>query len=534
MGAAYPGWGWGEDNVTELCESLCAWLGELTCGGVFATDVALRVVFWNRWMVQHTGRAVADVIGQSLFELFPELGTRGLEHIYREALDGEARVLSHHLHRYLITVLAPQGNGSSPMRQSVWVTPLFEGNRVVGTVTLVYDVTDRVVREQALRESEQQLRAILHSIGDAVVATDGQGMISFLNPVAEELLGWQVAEVLGQPVEEVLKIEGGKLPAADAHCVRHVLRKGRPLRFLSHAWLETRSGNKVPVTCSCAPIIGAEGVPSGTITVLQDVSERVAAEETLKVYAETLEARVAERTRELAAMQERLLRQERLAALGQLAGSVAHELRHPLGVIANAAYLLQAACDSTDSVSGEAIREPVTLILEGVRMADKIVQDLLLQGRRAVVAERQLVDLEVLLNRVFRMLPPPAGVETEIQLPEDLPALLVDPVQIAQVVRNLVTNAYEAMPEGGKLTITARPDGDYVVLSVADTGVGIPEKDLPRLFQPLFTTKDQGIGLGLTTARRFVEANEGTMIVRSTPGKGTVFELTLPLAEAST
>jgi signal transduction histidine kinase len=261
-----------------------------------------------------------------------------------------------------------------------------------------------------------------------------------------------------------------------------------------------------------------------TIELGYEVAERKRAEKALKEYSERLEEMVNERTKALQEAQERLLRQERLAVLGQLAGGVGHELRHPLGVISNAVYLLQSAFSEADETS----QEYLDIIETKVREVDKIVTDLLNLARTCSV-EREEIMVAVLMLEVLRRYPPPENVLVTHHLPADLPPVFINPQQIGQVLANLVANAYQAMPEGDTLTITAQTDENMLRLLLIDSGHGMSQETLKKIFEPLFTTKVKGIGLGLAVSKNLVEINGGHIEVESVEGQGSTFTLALPV-----
>jgi signal transduction histidine kinase len=255
----------------------------------------------------------------------------------------------------------------------------------------------------------------------------------------------------------------------------------------------------------------------------QEIAERKRAEAELKEYSERLEEMVQARTQSLEAAQERLLRQEKLAVLGQLAGSVGHELRNPLGVIGNAVYFLQMILGET----GETVKEYLALIANRVVEADTIVTDLL-NLSRTHQASRQAAPISTLFEEALRRTLPPPGVSLHQALAPDLPPLWVDSQQLGQVLANLLTNAYQAMPEGGRVTLSAQADPKGVSLSVSDTGIGMAPETLEKIFEPLFTTKAKGIGLGLAVSKNLVEINGGVITVESVPGQGSIFTIVLP------
>jgi PAS domain S-box-containing protein len=248
--------------------------------------------------------------------------------------------------------------------------------------------------------------------------------------------------------------------------------------------------------------------------------------ETIQEYAADLEQRVEERTRELRDAQEKLVRQERLVVLGQLAGGVGHELRTPLSVINNAVYFLRMVQPEAD----EKVKEYIGIIESETHNADKIINDLLDFSRIKSVDSEPLVVAET-VRYVLDRYPVPEGISVSLSLPETLPRAYADPRQVGQVLGNLVVNACQAMKDGGKLEISAKrtrvAGKPFVAIAVKDTGVGIPPENMEKIFEPLFTTKAKGIGLGLAVSRKLAEANGGKIEVQSEPGKGSTFTVYL-------
>lgn len=225
--------------------------------------------------------------------------------------------------------------------------------------------------------------------------------------------------------------------------------------------------------------------------------------------------------------QDELVRREKLAMLGQIAGSVGHELRNPLGVMSNAVYFLQSVLSDAD----ETTREYLSIINDEIAGSERIVSDLLDSVRTKPSHPENLYVLELIEN-TLRKFTVPSAIAVKLDIPTNLPALRVDAMQINQVFRNLFSNALEAMPEGGTLEIRAnenRQDGT-VTIKVMDSGVGMTPEQIVRLFQPLFTTKARGIGLGLVVVKNLTLANGGMVAVQSEHGKGTAFSVTLPSA----
>ena len=244
-----------------------------------------------------------------------------------------------------------------------------------------------------------------------------------------------------------------------------------------------------------------------------------------------LEEKVARRTgqltdtlKQLEVAQAALVRREKLAILGQLASGVGHELRNPLGVMTNAVYYLEAI-----QAGPPKVREYLEIIRNQIRLSEKIVGDLL-DFARVRPPSLESVVLSELVEAQLGRAAVPENVRVIRDFPPDLPATQVDPIQIGQVVLNLLTNAVQAMEDaGGVLTLQGSRSDGTIILQVADTGPGMTPDVLSQIFEPLFTTKARGIGLGLAVSRSLAEANEGTITAASVPGKGATFTLTLPI-----
>ena len=225
--------------------------------------------------------------------------------------------------------------------------------------------------------------------------------------------------------------------------------------------------------------------------------------------------------------QTQLVQAERLAAVGRLAASVAHELRSPLMVMRNGLYYLDRVVSQGDVVSPEILKHYFAKLDVEIDRQSKIINDLLFFSRNR---PRRLADVDlnaVLIESLMRV-SMPESIRCERRLESELMPLRADADQLQQVCVNLITNAVQAMPDGGTLTVSAWCDGDEAVVQVADTGVGIPEDKLNRLFVPFFTTKEKGIGLGLSVSQSIVEGHRGTISVESAPGVGTTFTVRLP------
>ena len=254
------------------------------------------------------------------------------------------------------------------------------------------------------------------------------------------------------------------------------------------------------------------------------------AEKSLRQQNEELK----EKTRQLVAAQEELVRKEKLALLSRAANAVGHELRNPLGVMNNAVYFLQTALVDAD----ETTREYLDIIKNEIATADHILTDLL-DAVRTKPPHPETVGVRELIIQALHECAVPQNVAVKLDIPATTPPLWVDPLQIQQVFRNPISNGVEAMPDGGTLETralevraSAGAEGKNVIVSILDSGTGIAPEHFSSLFQPLFTTKARGIGMGLAAAKNLTEANGGSVEVQSELGKGSTFFVTLPCGGA--
>jgi PAS domain S-box-containing protein len=269
------------------------------------------------------------------------------------------------------------------------------------------------------------------------------------------------------------------------------------------------------------------GKPTKLVGIEQDITERKRIELQLEQYSKHLENLVEERTKQLKDA-------ERLAAIGATAGMVGHDIRNPLQAITNELYLTREAIASAPDVPSKPdALDSVAFIQDQVNYINKIVSDLQDYARpiKPVMVE---VDVDTLITNSLSTLPIPDNVKARAYFEKALPKIKTDPMLLKRVLVNLATNALQAMPNGGKLTVKAvqDPKTTKCFLTVQDTGVGIPKEVQAKLFTPLFTTKSKGQGFGLAVVKRLTEALGGSINFESQEGKGTKFVIELPMTPA--
>ncbi len=244
-------------------------------------------------------------------------------------------------------------------------------------------------------------------------------------------------------------------------------------------------------------------------------------------YSRTLEQKIEERTKELREAQEKLIRSEKLAALGKLAGIVAHELRNPLGVVRNSVYFLRMRLGKTSI--DDKVKKHLTILEEEVDISNKIITDILTFGRIRPPQLSKVDIAEIISESLRRIGTVPDTIKITTKLGSNLPQILADKVQLGQVFYNIILNGIQAMPEGGDLIITEIKRGEFVETSIVDTGEGISRENLDKIFEPLFSTKIKGTGLGLSFCKSIIEMHKGFIEVGNRPEGGAKFVIKLPI-----
>lgn len=388
-------------------------------------------------------------------------------------------------------------------------------------VEWVRDITDRKKVQQALQVYSQDLeglvkertqeleqarkavsealnlnRKILATSSFGITAYDSKGNCVIANQAAARIIGASLEQILSQNYTRITSWkEAGMIELAEA-----ALADGETKRKTFA--LVTTFGEEISIECRFSSFI-LEG-EQHLLLVFDDITDRVQ-------------------------MQEQLLRQEKLAALGELAAGISHELRNPLGSIRNTAYLLRMILEPDDPQ----IEEILTIMEKEIDRSTAIVTALL-DYARSKPPDLKPVAINDILERTLASIFIPEEISLVIQFGKGLPVLMADPIQLNQVFENLIYNAIQAMPDGGCLTVRSeRCQDDRLLVTIDDTGVGIPPQDQAKIFKPLFTTKARGIGLGLSIVQTLVNGHGGTIECESDgiPGEGTRFKVYLPASQ---
>lgn len=340
------------------------------------------------------------------------------------------------------------------------------------------------------------LNNILESMTGGVVVVDLHGEVTLFNQAAEQILGRSQAEVLGRSYEQVMGAEAGRQNSA-----LFTLDTGTSL-INREKEMRRSDGRPIPLGFSTAVVRDEGGRVLGAVEVFNDLTE-----------VKRLEAEVQ--------------RVRTLAALGEMAATVAHEIRNPLGGIATFAALLGRGMEADDPR-----RRLVNKVTEGVGRLNRIVSSLLTYTRPLRLNAHQINLVELVEESVAFFEIDLERNRGNVQVARLFAAgslsCRVDTEQFQQVILNLLQNAIQAMPEGGTLSVAVEADADHAVVCVSDTGIGMAPEVQAKLFTPFFTTKEDGTGLGLVTCRKIIEAHGGRIRVESEPGRGTRFYVYLP------
>lgn len=381
------------------------------------------------------------------------------------------------------------------------------GRRIL-TVRL-RDITQQRIAERGVRE----LAALVEWSEDAIIGENLEGVITSWNSGAQKMFGYTAAEAVGRHASMLLPV------GREDEVTENISRSAKGEGHRHESVRICKEGKEITVALTVSPVRGPHGEVIGISTIARDISDRKKLEEQLR-------------------------HSQKMEAVGRLAGGIAHDFNNLLSVIVGYTYVLQSSLPED-----EMLRNSAEQVMSAADKASALTRQLLAFSRRQVL-QPEVIDLNDILVGMEKMLPRVIGEDVEVRTVRtpDIKCVKADPGQIEQVIMNLVVNARDAMPNGGKLTIETaevhfeRNDaavhnvgaGDYVLLAVSDTGVGMDAETRAHIFEPFFTTKEpgQGTGLGLATVYGIVNQSGGFIWVYSEIGKGTTFKLYFPATAA--
>ncbi|QCK86440.1 PAS domain S-box protein [Phreatobacter aquaticus] len=475
---------------------------------LFVLDSDARIASWGAGAEALYGFTEADIVGQPFSRLFAtEAHADGQPGRDIETARSEGRANGQH---------RGQNRDGSTFTAHTTLRPIGPAGRVEGFACLAWDASDRLSAEAALRAREAHLTSILETVPDAMIVIDEQGAVQSFSRAAERLFGYAPAEVTGQNINMLMpspyrEQHDGYLQRYHTTGERKIIGIGRVVVG------QRKDGSTFPMELSVGEMRSA-GARFFT-GFIRDLTER-----------QQTETRMQE-------LQSELIHMSRFTALGEMASTLAHEINQPLTAIAN--YLKGCNRILSRMEGGEVpmLQEGVNMAAEQALRAGKVIRhlrDFVSRGE----SEHHIESLPKLIEEASALAlvgGKERGVRVAMRLDLKAALVLADRIQVQQVLLNLIRNAIEAMDDSARreLTIATRADdGDGTVeISIRDTGGGIADEILARLFQPFVTSKQQGMGVGLSICRTIVEAHGGKIWAEANPGGGTIFRFTLRAVE---
>lgn len=481
-------------NGSERYEMLYGMLLESIPSSVLLIDRDLRIVSVNRNFLSKNRRILNDTIGRRLEEVFPAVILDNVDFVGRirqvfeenKPTGGER-----------ITYRAP----GIPMRIYYYrILPFSRRGRVEQVMLLMEDVTDRERLSEEVRQVERHLASVVASASDMVLSTDGEGRILTWNPAAAKVSGYSFEEVEGRCFREFCAAE-------HQHDLKKVfadLKSGAGSRMAEWDFIQ-KEGTRLQVSWVCSPMkMDQQFQQIGIVAVGRDLTER-------------------------RKLEMQLIQSQKLAALGVMAGGIAHEIRNPLAISSSSAQFLL-----DDDITTEFRRECAAKIHAGIQRASTIIENLLRFARPSGKTDMGEIDLVSLLQETSTLVANQAKIQ-KIELETCFPErrILIRGIEslLQQVFMNLFLNAMNAMPDGGVLTLGAEEMYGGVLVRVSDTGHGIEKGEIEKIFDPFYTRSPagKGTGLGLSLCYSIVKQHLGTITVESTAGEGSTFIIRLPV-----
>lgn len=479
-----------EDVFESLIDSIEA--------GVYVLDTDGTIKRVNRYILDHYEWEPDELVGRNIFEVLPDLAAMGVQDRFKQVIsEGRANQL---------TNLQRKDRLGREIVFNLTGIPIIEGHKVKGVLAISNDITEKRALESQVAETEEYLQSLIDNANDIIYTLDAEGYITFLNKMGQQITGYQF--VPGEKAHYSEYVVRKDLPKNERH-FREAL-KGKPQRYESA--IVGVDGRVLNVLINITPIRKGDRI-GGVLGIARDITERKQ-------------------------MEAQLLQASKMAAIGELAAGVSHEINNPVGIISGTAEQLQFLIEHHRHDPEEVYRRLSThleTIGEQAARCKKITQGLLNFARKTETHTTD-VDLRRLLDRTLALVENRALSEhkrIETCVADTLPIIKADPHQLEQVFLNLVNNALDAIGEDGTVRVGIAAIDDWAVIEVADDGIGIPEENLKKIFDPFFTTKPlgKGTGLGLSICFGIVQRMDGAISAKSRPDTGTTFTVRLPLKQ---
>jgi PAS domain S-box-containing protein len=478
--------------------------------GIFIVKNA-RYCYVNRYIQGMSGYSLQEIYSMNFLKLIHPDFVDTIKKRYQSRMKGEP--------------LGPQleFKGVKKNGEPVWLlmsSGLIEYEGEPAVLATIVNITDRKKIDQALASEKDRLDVTLSSIGDSVISTDSAGVVITINKMAETLTGHSREEAVGKPIDAICRVIDEKTGEPYDRIFSRMIEKHGIAPYKTHCTLMSRDNSQYRVDLSVAPISNNDGAAIGIVLIFRDITEKQ------KLEAELFKAR-------------------KLESLGVLAGGIAHDFNNILtGVITN--IFMAKLGVPADGESHKLLIDAEKACFRASRLTKQ-----LLTFSKGGAPVKEVCSIKELIEETVGFCLSGSNAGYRLELPDNLSAANVDKGQIDQVLNNLLINAQQAMPLGGTIVVLAEnteisrdekaidqrllalAPGAYVKVSISDEGMGIADGDLEKIFDPYFTTKARGNGLGLTTSYSIIKNHNGVIIVDSELGQGSKFSFFLPAADLS-
>ena len=560
-----------EDRSDRISAAMLRWINDHGAQGIITTDDQLNITSWNHWLESHSGKKTETMLGQNLLTVFPELTNRKLDNYYRRALEGQSGVLSQKLHRYLLEMISPTEDEDEPMYQSVRISPLLEKGLVVGTVTVIDDVTERVKREAELQRQLEERAHLLSAESIARNAAETASrrlrhlqmvtdeawahmslddlLLSSVKAVRSILNANAGAILLSEPNGDLLiratdgldvDLVGSRVPAGTGFSGLIAMQR-RPLtmegelpqsaftQVVSELGVKSVSGvplvvDKRLVGVLCIAMRETPASPDDDLRFMSLVGDRIAlAIERISLY--NLERNARAQAEEANRLKDQFL------------ATVSHELRTPLNAILGWARML-----TSGRIDEQTSKHALQVIERNARIQAQLIDDLLDVSRiisgKLHINIMPIEPLTIVALAMDSVRPAAEAKEIELRTNFDPQTGTIpgDPDRIQQIIWNLLSNAIKFTPNGGKVDVFVTREESHLEFIVTDTGQGISPEFLPFVFERFrqadstATRTHGGLGLGLAIVRHLAELHGGMVYAESAgPGLGATFSVRLPV-----
>jgi PAS domain S-box-containing protein len=530
------------DSDKDLQFATLHWLQELTDQGVLTTDANLCIRGWNRWLELHSGYCTADVLGHSLLEVYPELERRRLDRSYQQALNGQIVMLSQRLHRYLLPMppTIPHANFTR-MLQSAQIAPLVSDGNIIGTVTVIEDVTEREAREHELQRQITILEG-LHEVSRAILSLD---LPQYLQQLVET-----TANILRVPLVAVVLKQHNQLRIAasthtgytidpsrirlDSNIAAQAISKGQSSIYIGNLQSQNQITALDPTSSSAmaTPLI-VENTVIGALVIESQQQHALNTDDQRQVVLLASQAAIGIYNAQLYQNA-----QDAIQVRDSFLSIASHELKTPLTSLLGSAHVLERRSRREGSMNERDLRTLQVILRQANRLNDMVTSLLdssrLQKGQLNI--ERIPFDLREL---ILRMVHEAESLFDRHHVVLDLPdqPLMIegDELRLEQVLQNLVQNAAKYSPHKDTIYVKVHTEADKVIIEVIDEGIGIPREAQPMLFSQFFRAENaktqhiNGFGVGLYVVKEIVKQHNGSISVQSEENQGSTFRVQLPL-----